>query len=327
MTLFSEFRSVFPLLPFRLLASAGLLLICTRAGAQSSSLTGMVVDAATGQAIPFAAVEIPTRHVGVQATEQGTFALELPAALAPADSLRVTSLGYRARVLAVPIASPCRLALAAAAVALPEAVVRPPGPPTVLGPGADGDKFGFREGKLQAVGSQGWQVARRFDGESGGLVQAVRFYVTPNGQCGKASAKTPFRVRLYAADGPAGAPGTDLLTASVLTAAQGKGWHEVDLLRYQIPVPAAGFYVAMEWLYTSEAFGCTYTAFNPATKEKKTYYAYGQNLGGYFDAAPPVSWYLKSGFSWQLFAHRPIPGIPDKGQNRNAAIQAVIQGN
>lgn len=243
----------------RLLGAAGLLLIGTHASAQSSTLTGTVVDAASGQSIPFAVVEIPSRHVGVQATEQGTFVLVLPGALAPTDSLRATSLGYYSRQFAMPTASPCRLPLRASMVALPEAVVRPPGPPTILGPDADGDKFGFGQNNLRAVSSQGWQVARRFETAPAGVVQAVRFYVARNFECGKMSAKAPFRVRLYAADGPGGAPGTDLLNVSVLTAAPGKGWHEVDLLRYQIQVPATGFYVAMEWLYTDEVYGCTYT--------------------------------------------------------------------
>lgn len=304
---------------------AGLLLVCARAGAQSAPLTGTVTDAASGQAVPFAIVEIPTRHIGMQATEQGTFVLALPGALAPTDSLRVTSLGYYARQLAVPAASPCQLPLRATAVALPEAVVRPPGPATVLGPGADGDKIGFAQGNLRAVSSQGWQVARRFENAPAGVVQAVRFYVKPNGHCGKASAKTPFRVRLYAADGPAGAPGTDLLTASVLTAAQGKGWHEVDLLRYQIPVPAAGFYVAMEWLYTDGSFGCEYTYTRVGEKEKRTNYAYGQSLGGFIDLTSPATWYLSTGYPWQQFALHPMVHVQDKDQNRNAAIQAVIQ--
>ncbi|MCI1188590.1 carboxypeptidase-like regulatory domain-containing protein [Hymenobacter sp. DH14] len=311
----------------RLLGTVGLSLLSKWANGQASALTGTVVNAASGQPVPFAVVEIPTRHLGVQATELGTFVLELPMALASTDSLWATSLGYHARHFAVPAASPCRLQLQASTVALPEAVVRPPGPPTVLGPGADGDKFGFAQGTLRAVGSQGWQIARRFDNAPTGVVQAVRFYVKPNTQCGKAAVRAPFRVRLYAADGPGGAPGTDLLTVSVLTAAAGKGWHEVDLLRYQIQTPTAGFYVAMEWLYTDDAFGCTYTSYNPTTKEKKTAYAYGQSLGGYFDLAPPATWYLSTGYPWQQFAHRSIARIPDQGQNRNAAIQAVIQLN
>ena len=194
------------------------------ARAQTSSLTGTVVDAVSGQAVPFAVVEILTRHVGVQATEQGTFVLALPGALASADSLRVTSLGYYSRPFAVPVASPCRLPLRASAVALPEAVVRPPGPPTVLGPTANGDHFGFSGSVVSAISSKGWQIARKFEPGSQGVIQAARFFIKPGSHCEKTSLQAPFRVRVYAADGPNGSPGTDLLTTSVLTAASRKGW-------------------------------------------------------------------------------------------------------
>lgn len=301
------------------------LLLCAQARAQSSTLSGTVVDAVSGQPIPFAVVEIPTRHLGVQATEQGTFVLDLPAALAPTDSLRATSLGYHARQYTVPAASPCRLVLRAAAVALPEAVVRPPGPPLVLGPTADGGRSGFASGNMRSVGSKGWQVGRKFDAGPHGVIQAVRFYVKPNFHCGKQSVKAPFRVRLYAADGPDGAPGTDLLITSIVTAAQRKGWHEVDLLHYQIQVPAAGFYVAMEWLYTDSTFGCEYLYNTIGEKEKKTGYAYGQSLGGYYDSSSAGAWYLTGGYPWQTFTHRALPGIPDKGEIYSAAIQAVVQ--
>lgn len=309
----------------RLLGAAAFLLLCAQANAQSATLSGTVVDAASGQPIPFAVVEIPARHLGVQATEQGTFVLELPAALAPADSLRATSLGYRARQLAVPAASPCRLQLRTSAVALPEAVVRPPGPPTVLGPTADGGKSGFSGSVVSAIGSKGWQVARKFEGGSRGIIQAVRFFIKPGSHCEKISLQAPFRVRVYAADGPDGAPGTDLLTTSVLTAARRKGWHEVDLLLYQLMVPSTGFYVAMEWVYTEPQFGCEYIYTIYGQKEKKTGHSYGPSLGGYYAAAPSLTWYLTTGYPWQPFTHRALPGIPDKGEIHSAAIQALIQ--
>ncbi|OGX83734.1 hypothetical protein BEN47_17170 [Hymenobacter lapidarius] len=263
--------------------------------------------------------------MGVQATEQGTFSLTLPTALTTADSVRVSSLGFAPRVMAAPGASPCRLALRPLAVALPEAVVRPPGPVLTLGPTANGGRSGFGGGNLRLVGSKGWQVGRKFEAGSRGIIQGVRFYVKPNHNCGKNSVRAPFRVRLYAADGPAGAPGTDLLTASVLTAASRAGWHEVDLLRYQLPVPTSGFYVVMEWLYMDGAFGCDYTYTVMGEKKKKTGYAYGQSLGGYYNAPPSVTWYLTAGHPWQPFTHRVIPGIADKGEVHNAAIQAIIQ--
>lgn len=286
------------------------------------AVSGVVVGAASGRPVPFAVVEIRARHVGVQATEQGTFRLDLPAALNATDSLQVSSLGFTPQVLAVPVASPWRLVLQPAAVALPEAVVRATtAAPMRLGPAEDGNKFGFGGGaKLGAENSTGWQVARYFAGAQPGFIQAVRFYVKPNPNCSQVAVRTPFRVRVYAADGPGGTPGTDLLTASLLSAATKKGWHEVDLTNLQLRTPPDGFFVAMEWLYTKPDFGCEYSHTN-VNKEKINSRSYGQSLGGYLNTEPQAAWYRSAGYPWQQFkAERFLnKGIP------NAAIQAIIQ--
>ena len=290
--------------------------------AQGPTLTGTVVEAGTGKPVPFATVEVPARHIGVQATEAGTFTLALPGALEKSDSLRVASLGFIPSMLPFPKTMPCQLALSALAVPLTEVVVRPSTTkPVRLGPTEEGTKFGFGSNKIQTTESGGWQVARKFAGGPVGVLEAVSFHVRP-GSCGRESVQAPFRVRLYAADGPGGAPGTDLLTASVLTAAPRKGWHEVDLAKFQVRTPDTGFYVAMEWLYTAERFVCEYTTVVQATKEKKLAYSYGQLLGGYLDATSSATWYLSAGHPWQQFV--PRGSLLDKG-NMNAAIQAVVQ--
>lgn len=311
----------------RLLGNGGiflsLLLLPAALLAQSTTLTGIVVEATSGQPVPFATVEIRARHSGVQATEAGTFVLELPGQLAATDSVRVTSLGFAARMLPLPLPSPCRLALSPLPISLAEVVVRPSrSKPVRVGPSEKGEKFGFSNGKLAAQGSKGWQVARQFANVPPGSIQAVAFYVKPNRNCGKNTMSAPFRVRVYAADGPGGSPGTDLLTSSVITAATSSGWHEVDLVPFQLQIPTAGFFVAMEWLYTSPDFGCEYTTYVAETHEKKMAYNYGQAIGGYLDDAPALSWYLTAGYPWQPFKSR--PPYPDKS-NMNAAIQAIVQ--
>ncbi len=307
------------------LSSFALLLVLalpTGVRAQQTPFTGVVIDAVSGQAVPFAVVEIRSQRVGVQATEQGTFSLALPAVLAPTDSVQVSSLGFSPRVVAMPGPSPCRLALRPLAVTLSEAVVRANLAPLVrIGPVENGDRFGYGGGaKLSADSSTGWQVARHFAAPPAGTIQAVRFYVKPASQCGKISAQAPFRVRIYAADGPQGAPGTDLITTSLLTAATKKGWHEVNLSKLQLPVPAAGFFVAMEWLYTKAEFGCE-THYLTPTKARKIGYSYGQHLGGYLNTEPQTAWYLSAGYPWQQFK---ADRFVNKG-NPNAAIQAIIQ--
>lgn len=307
-----------------------LLALPTTLLAQQTTLTGTVVDASSGRPIPFATVELPTRQVGVQATETGTFTLAMPASLASADSLRVASLGFATRMMALPGtgAAPVRLELRALPVSLAEVVVQGSRAPLVrLGPTENPTgRSGFGGGELRATGSKGWQIARRFDGGATGFLQAVRFYVKPNQSCGKLTGQAPFRVRVYVADGPNGAPGTDLLTTSVVTAAIKTGWHEIDLTQHQITTTSAGFYVAMEWLYTSAEFGCERSYPIPRSKARKTSYSYGQSLSGYISAAPNTTWYLSAGHQWQQIRPFAIKiGNANVGDNLNAAIQAIIQ--
>jgi hypothetical protein len=250
----------------------------------------------------------------------------LPGALTVADSLRVSSLGFVARTLAVPAHMPCRLVLQPAAVALPEAVVRASAAPVVrLGPAEAGESYGFGNGRQRAQDNGGWQVARKFSEGHAGAIQSVRFYIKASAehkQCGVAALRAPFRVRVYAADGAGGAPGTDLLTSSVLTAAAGPGWHEVDLSTFQVRAPASGFFVALEWVYTDPAFGCSRTYTVRATKEQKELYTYGPVLGGYLDDAPQAAWSLMIGAAWRQHTIA-FPSKSTKG-HQNAAIQALV---
>ena len=296
--------------------------------AQPATLTGTVVDTGTGKPIPFATIELPARHLGVQATEAGTFVLSLPAAPNPTDSLRVASLGFAPRMLALPKTTSCRLELTALAVPLTEVVVRPSNAqPVRLGPEEDGDKYGFGNGKLQGEGNTGWQVARKFTDSPTGLIQSVRFYLTDNklyGSCGEDGIRAPFRVRVYAADGENGTPGTDLLIESVVTTAAKVGWHEVDLNKFQLRTPKEGFFVAMEWLYTDAVFSCERTFTIKATNEKRVSYCYGQILGGYKNDTPKSTWNLKTGKPWSIFSIT-FPNKRMKEGNQNAAIQAMVQ--
>lgn len=302
--------------------------------AQKASLTGTVIDAATGQAVPFATVEIPRRQLGVQATEAGTFMLEMPGVLAATDSLRVASLGYATRMLLIPSVSPCKLGLAVLAVPLPEVMVRTtPKARVQLGPTGKAKKLGYLEGgRFSSEGSTGWQIARLFKEAPTGYLQAVRYYVAPNDDCGNKTVQTPFRVRIYAADGPDGAPGRDLLNTSIVTSVLKEGWHEVSLAPYQIDIPATGFYVAMEWLFTSPDFGCEVTAKfvttpkeagGKVTRERKPHYTYGQKLGGYIDASPKATWIRVVGKAWQW--QNALRLFTSTESNPNAAIQAIIQ--
>ena len=77
-----------------------------------------------------------------------------------------------------------------------------------------------------------------------GIIRSASFFIDQNGLPAR-----PFRVHLYRANSPAGAPGPDLLTQRVVvSAAQGGKWFTVDLKAYGIAAPQQGFFVAMEWI-------------------------------------------------------------------------------
>lgn len=288
-------------------------------------LTGTVVENTNGAAIPFAVVELPGYHLGTQANSVGQFRLVLPSGLALTDSLTVSALGYQRRRVAVPATEACRLLLASQALPLAEVMVRPTKEaPVVLGPTTGKfDQTGFSGSGLSPTNNKGWQIARCFAAPTTGYLTEARFYLKAKGNFGCKQYMTPFRVRVYAADGPNKGPGTDLLFESLLVAATKPGWLTVDLRRFNLPVPPAGFYVAMEWLYISDAYLCPYSYLDSQTKEKRTGVAYGQSLGGQL-MADTQTWYLSAGYPWQRTMPHPAPGSRTT-QAIGAAIQAVVQ--
>jgi hypothetical protein len=288
-------------------------------------LTGVVIDGATAQPLPFAVVELLSQKAGAQADLQGHFSLALTAAPAATDSLTVSALGYGRRRVPLPTDEPAQLVLTAVAVALAEVQVRPSSKPEVM-LGASGTKHSLRfSSSGEAARRGGHQIARFFPPTAPGFFQSVGFYmdngaVASLGPCDHKLRNTaPFRVRLYAADGPGGAPGTDLLTNTLLTAGPRKtGWHAVDLRARNIRLPATGFYVAMEWVYTDAKYLCEFEVENRATKAKSTYVWYGQFLEG-TEEQEPMTWAYTVGRGWRRSpAFRPGHG-PD-----NPMIQAVV---
>ena len=82
-------------LPARLLIGlVAAWLFAPAASAQTPSLRGQAVDAATGQPLPYASVGIVHRPVGTVADGEGRFTLAVPSQYS-ADSLRISLVGYQ----------------------------------------------------------------------------------------------------------------------------------------------------------------------------------------------------------------------------------------
>ncbi len=102
-----------------------LLLLTGPARAQARLLAGQLTTE-THQPLPYATVGVVGQPVGTVADDAGRFRLLLPASVAATDSVRFALVGYRTRTMAagaLPV-GPLTVALAEAAVALPEATVR-----------------------------------------------------------------------------------------------------------------------------------------------------------------------------------------------------------
>lgn len=101
------------------------------------------------------------------------------------------------------------------------------------------------EGMIQGLpGSQYALFVRPKPHAAIGSVRSVSFFIDRSG-----APTRPFRVHLYRASQPSGTPGADLLSQQLVVAApKGGGWFTVALNTYDIPAPAEGFFVAMEWV-------------------------------------------------------------------------------
>ncbi|MET4105846.1 carboxypeptidase-like regulatory domain-containing protein [Hymenobacter sp. UYP22] len=294
-----------------------LVLVGLASGVQAQHTLSGTVEDNQGVAVPFAVVELPGRQLGVQADQQGHFTFALPTGLTIHDSLAVSALGYARRQMPVPTAATVRLQLQALAVALGEVRVRP-GTPQWVGFVGEPKGSGYGQSGLSKEQNTGWQVARLCQPVTEGYLTAVRFFVKPSIHGGKTSVQAPFRVRVYAPDGPNGGPGTDLLTTTVLASAPHKGWLTVDVSRYGIRFPSQGLYIAMEWVYTSDEFLFPYTYTTPNSKEKKQGTAYGQSLAASL-LLQSQTWYYTIERGWLKFQSRDPSGQQLIG---DAAIQA-----
>ena len=134
-----------------------------------------------------------------------------------------------------------------------------------------------------------WQLAFWVASPRAAELRAVRVYFGSPG-----FPNLPVRLHLYAAPGPDQTPGEDLLAENVsICPSRRQGWYWFDVSSYQLPIPAHGFFVALEPLPGSDNFTC----FPPAP----TYQPTGQLLS---PAAPAATCWAKP---WRGSWQRPAP--------------------
>ena len=226
-----------------------LLLISSVAPAQHASLIGHIIDAKTQKPVPYANVRLREDGALSLSGKGGRFLLNIPD---KDDSLLITIPGYQSKAVAWQKGMRDSLLIEIEPIhLLPEPIHTdyPSWNVRKLTLGARAKKPG--QGMVQGTsGSQYAFMVKNEKGKKLGYIRSVSFYIGEDGH-----PREPFRVRLYKANGPANAPGADLLNESVVAAAPAGGqWFTIDLTAYNISAPQEGFYVAMEWVSNCPIF-------------------------------------------------------------------------
>lgn len=161
----------------------------------------------------------------------------------------------------------------------------------------------FRRGSLY-IDTHGQQTALFIDNEKHvkGRITRVSYYLSVKG-----NTNAPFRVRIYTCDSLTGRPGEDMLPEIIVVKPnQGKGWFTVNISRYNLKLPAQGFFVAMEGVFPDD-YDVYYqgTEFKAKTDDNEfdsdeftdASLQYGQQLG-YTRASTNKTWHYAIDRTW-----------------------------
>jgi len=220
-----------------------LLCLCNYTNAQML-LFGTVSDSATQHYLPYANIYIEGTTTGVISDEAGNFKLLIPDSLLSRNII-VSMMGYISsytKASSFKKATFNKISLRSQNTILSEVIISP----------ANYCKYkqfswGAQKahtGKINFV--YGNEIAAYMSNSSQqkGIIKTIRFYITKDGYPTQA-----FGAMLYGVDTKTNGPGKNLIdTCFILSAKKGNEWVELDISKYNILIPAEGFYIAMEWL-------------------------------------------------------------------------------
>ncbi|HMO39668.1 MAG TPA: carboxypeptidase-like regulatory domain-containing protein [Saprospiraceae bacterium] len=224
------------------------LLMCFYLQIIAQTISGKVVHAITGEALPYVNIGLIGTTHGTVSGLAGAFELFLPETTRPNDSIRFSSIGFAQISMTVGAAingSPLYLDLQPTVLNLPEITVRPLFTNyKIIG----NDKITASNVTNLAISNRanqnlGSEIGRRFKSKKGETIEKMRFYIAQNN-----FDTVRFRINVYAMRG--GRPGQNLMPENRIVEIINRrtGWVEVDLSAYQIQ-PAVAFVASAEWVY------------------------------------------------------------------------------
>jgi hypothetical protein len=289
---------------------------------QNIVLSGQIFDETTGESIPYTTIEIFEKEIGTAANSNGIFSLQLPNDFIN-QTLSISALGYSKKEIQINNEfdiKNCSIYLEPQIYTLPEFTFRDlSGQTEQLGNIPVDKEFGG----IFLGSSIGKQVAVYMKTQTNypAIIKSVSFHIEKKAW-GFKRANTPFRIRIYEYDTIINGPGKDLLTEGLIVSGPKKGgWFTVDVSSYQIPVPANGFFVAMEWIYTDDKYSYTYVN---KYKNNVTETRYGQTLSMFFGNKESISWINPLGKKW-IKEEISLPLIGKGLKKVNAAIYCEIE--
>lgn len=206
-----------------------------------STVKGIITSENTKNPVPFATITTNKHTSGICADERGFFQYDINDSLN--DTLIISCLGYE--TLREPFSRVTNIkhfVLKEKQLDLPIVTVRKFNNYLIVGALreiATKYEFSSSKGNLTQIAL----LIKPNSKDTNAYIKSVGFFISHTG-----SPKTPFRIRVYTAKN--GLPNGDLIGSSLITSGNKKGgWTEMDISNYNLQLPAAGLFVAMEWLY------------------------------------------------------------------------------
>ncbi|UYZ64190.1 carboxypeptidase-like regulatory domain-containing protein [Hymenobacter weizhouensis] len=218
--------------------------------APTLALEGQVVNASTGEPVPFATLGVPRRGLGTVADEQGRYLLRLPSLN---DTLVVTSVGFSREVIPpqylvggqrVFRLEPQQLTLKGVVIEHDRLT------PALLGRNTEkGDVLwtGGSSGKETVDDEWGWEFGTLLTPPKRTVLEEFHVFLSANKY-----EQLRFRLNLYTAE--KGRPGKRLLSKDVqlVCAKQQHGWLTVDLRPFEISLEAEPIIATIQWLQSEK---------------------------------------------------------------------------
>lgn len=209
------------------------------------TIRGTVIDSATRKPVPYALVMESGGKHGAIADQIGVFVFTLPDS---SGTLLFTCMGYDTTRIATGqfLIGSRQAVIVHRPIILPAAsIVSWKNPPCTKQLGIT-QKKGFN----RLLGNTGMEIAVHIQGGDTGTISRLRFFISRTG-----IPTTAFRAKLYAVDQKTNGPGKLLIDDDLIAAAeQGNQWVEIDISAYNVPIPAEGFFVALQWLPDAQAY-------------------------------------------------------------------------